>query len=1606
MENNSGWKSSKKNRTNIIIGDKNNPTQFSGGEVIINKKATKKNLKRLEEINDDGSSKTTTDASDGGLLSGPSHDNGGIPGIVGGVRQIETEGDEFVVSQEASEKHWKELSAINQSTGGVAINKPSGADDDPEEYKEGGKIKFQANKLPNKRILNYAEKIKAEYPKVWDLGGNIFGNQAFKNLKRVSERGFWLDSEEWMFIKWRSYVARHQKDFRIEGVIAMLKWVDKVEKGWPYMKQLIEEKINKIESKKKGWKHKTTKMKTGGPIEMGSKKFMQWYIDWYKGISDLINITFSLPNQLLPFKENNVVIFDLFEKKNQKIDAKKYLQEIVNKADELGVVIYLEPKPRHKYFFTNEAKKKKITKEYLIDYYTNFGFEVTQNKKFMKRLPQMKTGGIANDSDSLTVTKYILNRHPKKDDIFQGGKVDGYKIIKIKKLKKDFGIVYHILILDTKKNAEGKFNKRIISYRPESKKITDFLESNLTATKGTYYTQWDDSELQSKMKTGGSVNEIDLIIDIKDKQIRNDENYYPYIIVGKSGEKLGTIELMYRNDLNAYQVSNAKVYEKNKGIGKKAYIKLSQTLDKPIYSDSSLTTDAKYLWDSLVKSKFAYYDDAQGKYRTYKRGGSVAQTPALPPSVKKDALDIVLKGGYRYELDKLRNPHKKKFTNFSDEISLDVSYALIYALFNGLITVENNPGNTHFWVYGYTVIHRDKEGIKEMMDENDFEKYIKLGIVTQNQVDKIIEESGNIQMKTGGRTIAHGGDMSKHLAPNGKPSNLTPEQYKLVRTPAFKQWFGDWENDSANASKVVDENGEPLVVFHGTNAQFWKFDKSKGKGNIKQKSINFSSKKEVSKDYGSRIIECFLNIRNPYIKNYNGESYWTIEFNARYENKFDEIPDQIVNKSFDEKIYDGVILLNIKDSKSRYSENVPVGNNYYAFNNKQIKLADGTNTTFDGNNPDIRFAKGGYSDKIDRNNIFFEGVKKSFLKTYPGISIDFVDGQIIFSLFEKELVFDFYTMFKKVDDKIEYEFGKLDSEETGISIDVDKSFNYDKSKIIDYLNNQKFKDGGELDDPSKIISASSRFRPAETIFFDPALVGPNGNKLISYTWKYQWTVDFNKTKGEEFEKRVSDWTQAEESAETGRNIVHAYTIEKPNGEVVTVSSESVPILMGLIDREQKKVFANLATAAKTLAKQQMKLAILEAQQKEYEDAKRAIIDAGYPEISIKPGWDETDVVLVMGDGTCHSDTDNPFQSERVKCVQDSYVRAELKKLGIDPYKSDVSYQIDKLKPLIDQQKRKVENIIATEKMANGGPIDEISQIKSEINHLYSKAFKMMPNSPRQKEVIKQIDELRLKLENMGGKMAQGGPVDPFNFTSYEDAQIWMNQKSKEYKNQNEFYTSDEYKLAYPIILKLYEVEKSSYSKMAKVAMQEASVNYGDRVFYDYLTPFMDSEKYSGVVVERNGLPYVKFDEGQQTISGAKSTKWHKGWKKETFAQGGPVDGKDTVTVDIPLMIRLLELSKEDIKSDAELHMVVERLLDLKNKPVLTMDDYSYIAEIEHKHLQKMALGGNIETEKLISQAHTNLTVKRGRRDYAPTTAEIQEEIDRMIMEEQFGSTNI
>jgi hypothetical protein len=114
------------------------------------------------------------------------------------------------------------------------------------------------------------------------------------------------------------------------------------------------------------------------------------------------------------------------------------------------------------------------------------------------------------------------------------------------------------------------------------------------------------------------------------------------------------------------------------------------------------------------------------------------------------------------------------------------------------------------------------------------------------------------------------------LAPNGKSSNLNATQYELVRTSAFKNWFGDWENDPVNASKVVDENGEPLVCFHGSNREFNVFRSDVGRANdmgfygrgfyftfnTDGKWIKFA--KSEAGYYGSIVKDYFIKSINPF----------------------------------------------------------------------------------------------------------------------------------------------------------------------------------------------------------------------------------------------------------------------------------------------------------------------------------------------------------------------------------------------------------------------------------------------------------------------------------------------------------------------------------------------------------------------------------------------------------------------------------------------------------------------------------------------------------------------------------------------------------------------
>ena len=215
-------------------------------------------------------------------------------------------------------------------------------------------------------------------------------------------------------------------------------------------------------------------------------------------------------------------------------------------------------------------------------------------------------------------------------------------------------------------------------------------------------------------------------------------------------------------------------------------------------------------------------------------------------------------------------------------------------------------------------------------------------------------------------------------APNGADTNLTEDQWLAVRTEAFKNWFGDWEHDPQNASKVVDENGEPRVVYHGSHQWFTSFNdgKQRQQSGAPAGTIFANDNREIAVSfadyYGGHadevildpnderhpryswgiyreggIYDLFMNIRNPLVVDFEGRPWLD-------SSKGGDI-NALCSKA-KESGHDGVIALNIVDVGLNDQENVPASTDYVAFDSVQVKSATQNRGTYDPKNPDITFS--------------------------------------------------------------------------------------------------------------------------------------------------------------------------------------------------------------------------------------------------------------------------------------------------------------------------------------------------------------------------------------------------------------------------------------------------------------------------------------------------------------------------------------------------------------------------------------------------------------------------------------------------------------------------
>lgn len=198
------------------------------------------------------------------------------------------------------------------------------------------------------------------------------------------------------------------------------------------------------------------------------------------------------------------------------------------------------------------------------------------------------------------------------------------------------------------------------------------------------------------------------------------------------------------------------------------------------------------------------------------------------------------------------------------------------------------------------------------------------------------------------------------LAPNGRKSNLTERQYAQVRTKAFKDWFGDWENNPSDASKVVDENGEPLVVYHNTPFEFNGIFDMDHKSRIMpwtSEPFGHVGTQETANKIKGTQFALFLNIRNPLeTPDFVHETVSSMLLELYKQGIISRDKYSSLRGISNSELRD--LMLSLGYDGTKYENKAEKGGTSYSFiAPNQIKSATDNVGTFSRTNDDIRYRK-------------------------------------------------------------------------------------------------------------------------------------------------------------------------------------------------------------------------------------------------------------------------------------------------------------------------------------------------------------------------------------------------------------------------------------------------------------------------------------------------------------------------------------------------------------------------------------------------------------------------------------------------------------------------
>lgn len=253
--------------------------------------------------------------------------------------------------------------------------------------------------------------------------------------------------------------------------------------------------------------------------------------------------------------------------------------------------------------------------------------------------------------------------------------------------------------------------------------------------------------------------------------------------------------------------------------------------------------------------------------------------------------------------------------------------------------------------------------------------------------------------------VKNGGDLTS--APNGQPSKLYADAYAvgeqlyddpakfaatvkaITLTDAFKNWF--------NGSQIIDENGEPLIVWHKSTKQFSQFNLNESAKQDGAFGYHFGTKNaaEMTDIFGQSPIyyPVFLNLKNPVFCTDEEQSNPGLliskiapesQFDLRVDQSDREYYTRNIGKILNQAGYDGVKYVNTIEDAGSIS--------YIALDNNQIKSIQ--NTDFkEGNNI---FYSREFLDREGYGNLILNALSHWAAKNHEGdviLDYNFIESE-------------------------------------------------------------------------------------------------------------------------------------------------------------------------------------------------------------------------------------------------------------------------------------------------------------------------------------------------------------------------------------------------------------------------------------------------------------------------------------------------------------------------------------------------------------------------------------------------------------------------------------